>query len=637
MRLALAILSLQCVDVNALRPALPSQRPQLAIRRIAVQEPPHTAPAPEAALPESADPAAAADGAVSVGGETILTPAPGRRRRWERFADVDAGRDEDDGGVFLSFKLRKARALVDVDLGLLPEGRVLAIARTKRWWMAPTFGAVPVESQAVLVEGPADARGLRTYSCVLPLLTGQDAFRCTVRGREEGARTRLVARCESGDPAVRSDLYDGAVYVGARRARDAGCVHELLAASVAAAARRTGTFRPLALKAPPSGQLEGLGWCTWDAFYSSVDAGKVAEGLETLRKAGGRVRRLVVDDGWMALDREVDADSLSGEILDASAAGESFDALYGESVVARCQRAFAEGVAGAYARHVERAPPDSWGVTIWRALARTVLRAPLVHFFDESTDFTRRIAWPPRPSQRKFGGEAGFEAFLRDVVKGTYGVAHVSCWHAAAGYWGGVDAPGAEVLRARATPHLRSIEPAIDWDPASLGGVATPTTPDDVRAVYDALYASLKRCGVDGVKADAQSGVGALGRGHGGGVAAVRSFVEAMEAAGERHFGAGDEVAVSNCMCHSTENLYRYSKTAIARASDDFYPREPESWFAHLTACAYNSLLLGQVALPDWDMFQSQHPAAWLHAAARAASGVRRQRWRASSRRSVAR
>ena len=156
---------------------------------------------------------------------------------------------------------------------------------------------------------------------------------------------------------------------------------------------------------------------------------------------------------------------------------------------------------------MERAPPDSWGVAIWRALARTVLRAPLVHFFDESTDFTRRVAWPPRPSQRKFGGEAGFAAFIRDVVKGAHGVAHVSCWHAAAGYWGGarggvrvphvrhfgrcrsedppqVDAPGAEILRAKATPHLRRIEPAIDWDPATLGGVATPSTPHRLRAPY---------------------------------------------------------------------------------------------------------------------------------------------------------
>ena len=109
MLLFIAILSLQCVHINTLRPALPSRRPKLAIRRIAVQEP-RTAPTPELAFPKSVEPAAAADGAVSVGGETILTPAPGRRRRWERFADVDAGRDEDDGGVFLSFKLRKARA-----------------------------------------------------------------------------------------------------------------------------------------------------------------------------------------------------------------------------------------------------------------------------------------------------------------------------------------------------------------------------------------------------------------------------------------------------------------------------------------------------------------------------------------------
>ena len=72
---------------------------------------------------------------------------------------------------------------------------------------------------------------------------------------------------------------------------------------------------------------------------------------------------------------------------------------------------------------------------------------PFVHFFDESTDFTKALAWPPQPHPSKFGGEAGFTTFIKDTVKSEYGVDHVACWHAAAGYWGGVDSPGAEVLR----------------------------------------------------------------------------------------------------------------------------------------------------------------------------------------------
>ena len=76
-----------------------------------------------------------------------------------------------------------------------------------------------------------------------------------------------------------------------------------------------------------------------------------------------------------------------------------------------------------------------------------------------------------------------------------------------------------------------------------------------------------------------------------------------------------------NCMCHSTESLYQYRTTAVCRASDDFYPRRPESHTVHIVNVAYNSLFLGEIAMPDWDMFHSLHEVAGLHAAARAVGG----------------
>ncbi len=37
----------------------------------------------------------------------------------------------------------------------------------------------------------------------------------------------------------------------------------------------------------------------------------------------------------------------------------------------------------------------------------------------------------------------------------------------------------------------------------------------------------------------------------------------------------------------------RMTNTAVARASDDFYPRDPASSHPHVAACAYNSLFMG--------------------------------------------
>jgi hypothetical protein len=53
----------------------------------------------------------------------------------------------------------------------------------------------------------------------------------------------------------------------------------------------------------------------------------------------------------------------------------------------------------------------------------------------------------------------------------------------------------------------------------------------------------------------------------------------------------------------------RFRDTAVARVSDDFYPRDPASSTPHIGACAYNTMYLGALVQPDWDMFQSAHPA----------------------------
>jgi len=96
-------------------------------------------------------------------------------------------------------------------------------------------------------------------------------------------------------------------------------------------------------------------------------------------------------------------------------------------------------------------------------------------------------------------------------------------------------------------------------------------------------------------------------------------------------------------------------QTAVVRASDDFYPRDPLSHVIHIASVSYNSIFLGEFMQPDWDMFhvtyfitdlinlesmpsfvsfqlghslqliaicfQSLHPAAEYHAAARAIGG----------------
>ena len=44
-------------------------------------------------------------------------------------------------------------------------------------------------------------------------------------------------------------------------------------------------------------------------------------------------------------------------------------------------------------------------------------------------------------------------------------------------------------------------------------------------------------------------------------------------------------------------------KSAVARASEDFMPKEPTFQTVHIASVAFNSLLLGEIVVPDWDTF----------------------------------
>jgi stachyose synthetase len=64
-------------------------------------------------------------------------------------------------------------------------------------------------------------------------------------------------------------------------------------------------------------------------------------------------------------------------------------------------------------------------------------------------------------------------------------------------------------------------------------------------------------------------------------------------------------------------------------AGDDFWFQDPNGdpmgafWLqgVHMIHCSYNSLWMGQMIRPDWDMFQSDHICAKFHAGSRAICG----------------
>lgn len=71
----------------------------------------------------------------------------------------------------------------------------------------------------------------------------------------------------------------------------------LVERGVAAAAQISGGVKPRWEKELPA-SLDVFGWCTWDAFYSTVSARGISEGLQSLLTGGTPPKLLIIDDGW---------------------------------------------------------------------------------------------------------------------------------------------------------------------------------------------------------------------------------------------------------------------------------------------------------------------------------------------------
>ncbi|KAE8733489.1 putative galactinol--sucrose galactosyltransferase 1 [Hibiscus syriacus] len=193
---------------------------------------------------------------------------------------------------------------------------------------------------------------------------------------------------------------------------------------------------------------------------------------------------------------------------------------------------------------------------------------------------------------------------LRHIVteiKQKHALKYAYVWQAITGYWGGVrpDVTEMEHYKSKvvypiSSPGVKSNEPDQAFDSLTKNGLGLGlANPEKVFSFYDELHAYLASAGIDGVKVDVQNILKTLGSGHGGRVKLARKYHQALDA----------------------------KRTAVIRASDDFWPRDLASHTIHIASVAYNTVFLGEFMQPDWDMFHSLHPMAKYHGAVRAVGG----------------
>ncbi|KAK3131726.1 hypothetical protein QOZ80_6AG0510530 [Eleusine coracana subsp. coracana] len=330
-----------------------------------------------------------------------------------------------------------------------------------------------------------------------------------------------------------------------------------IAGAVAAARSALRTFRLRAEKKLP-GIVDCFGWCTWDAFYQDVTQEGVEAGLRSLAAGGAPPKFVIIDDGWQSVGTDHSPTTTATDEPDK--------------------------------------PP---------LLSRLT-------GIKENSKF-----------QSDDDPAAGIKTVVR-AAKEKYGLKYVYVWHAITGYWGGVrpGEAGTEQYRSsmqfpKISPGVMENEPGMKTDVLTVQGLGL-VHPRAVYRFYDELHAYLAAAGVDGVKVDVQCILETLGAGHGGRVELTRQYHQALDASIAKNFPENGIIA---CMSHNTDALYCSKQTAVVRASDDFYPRDPVSHTIHIASVAYNSVFLGEFMLPDWDMFHSLHPAGEYHGSARAISG----------------
>jgi len=544
-----------------------------------------------------------------------------------------ASNDLKKQSLFLHASLPDAGSEHERTLGSLGGAvtNMLACARQSRYWMGPKTMAggsdgleeLPYDTQFLLLElenGSSEEGAPQQYGLVLPLL--DKGFRASLRASTTGMQTKeddhttmiqVMCTACSGEAAAQKDNDMRAVFIAVGTDP-----FQLLREGFEHVAQATGTFETLSNKQlPPT--VNQFGWCTWDAFYSSINEAGVVEGVTSLRDAGTPAKFVILDDGW----QQVSPSKPAKDEEEISSPNETSDSInWWQKLLQKF-----------YVRHVLAADPESVLFRMFRWFCHSVLKAQFWKFFDTYTDFNRQLSgFAPNSKFEELASLGGREKkTLKGMVsklKEELGVGQVWCWHALHGYWRGVSEElgrksGLDVktVHPEASASMLRLEPNAAWDPVSLFGVGLLTNAADLEKFYEKLHQPLVDAGIDGVKVDIQSGVSATGMGTGG-PKLTELYTQAMEDSVGKRFRASNGAANGiNCMCHSTENLYRYKVTAVARASDDFFPDRPESHTVHLINVVYNSLFLGEICLPDWDMFHSKHPSAGLHAAARAIGG----------------
>lgn len=217
----------------------------------------------------------------------------------------------------------------------------------------------------------------------------------------------------------------------------------------------------------------------------------------------------------------------------------------------------------------------------------------------------------------------GLKQTVQAIRRRQPNIEHIAVWHALFGYWGGIS-PEGDLAERFKTKEVKIKDPSAGGPIADAfdRGTMLAIEPDDIQTFYEEFYSYLTSVGIDAVKTDAQFFLDLLENPEDR-RRFIPSYQDAWSIAALKHFSTRSISCMSTFPQAIFHSQLPTNKPIIPlRNSDDYFPQIPASHPWHVFCNAHNALLTRFLnVLPDWDMFQTCHPYASFHAAARCVSG----------------
>ncbi|KAL4377960.1 hypothetical protein GQ457_02G002110 [Hibiscus cannabinus] len=539
-------------------------------------------------------------------------------------------------GGFLGFSLEQPSDSMSNSLGGFTDRNFLSIFRFKTWWSTQWVGTsgsdLQMETQWLVLDVPE----IKSYVMILPIIEG--GFRSALRPGNGG---NVMIFAESGSSQVKSSFFNSIAYVHVSENP-----FNLMKEAFSAIRVHLNTFKLLEEKSLPS-VVDKFGWCTWDAFYLTVEPAGVWQGVKEFADAGVNPRFIIIDDGWQSVKGDTDGPNQDAKNL----------VLCGEQMTARLYRfeeadKFRKYKGGSFlgpnalsfnpmrskmlitkAIEIEHAVKARDKALLSGATDVSEMESKINKLNEELDDMFKEGNDLPNGNHESSGCNAddyGMKAFTRDLRTHFKGLDDIWVWHALCGAWGGVR-PGAthldcKLVPCNVSPGLDRTMPDLAVDKLVEGGIGL-VHPSQAGDFYDSMHSHLAKSGVTGVKVDVIHTLEYVSEDYGGRVNLAKAYYNGLSESLSKNFkGTG----IISSMQHCNDFFFLGTKQiSMGRVGDDFWFQDPNGdpngifWLqgVHMVHCAYNSLWMGQIIQPDWDMFQSDHVSAKYHAGSRAICG----------------